>query len=137
MQDAPHYQDVVEEVGGYLASRLAAAESAGIPRASVVLDPGLGFGKNLEHNLALLRALPRLAARAGQGAAAPLLVGLSRKRFLGALTGRNDPRDRLAASLAGALAAARLGARVLRVHDVKETCDALKIAHTLEADVTA
>lgn len=120
MQDHPHYDDVVAEVEAFLAGRIAAAEAAGIDRARLWIDPGFGFGKTLEHNLALLRALPRLARLA------PVLAGLSRKRMIGALTGRDIP-DRLAGSLAAALRAVENGAVIVRVHDVKETVDALKV----------
>lgn len=120
MQDAPHYGDVVAEVEAFLAERMAAAEAAGIARARLWVDPGFGFGKTLEHNLALLRALPRLARLA------PVLVGLSRKRMIGALTGRDIP-DRLAGSVAAALRAVDNGAAIVRVHDVRETVDALKV----------
>lgn len=130
MQEEPHYDDVVAEVGDFLAGRASAALQEGLARETIVLDPGIGFGKDLEHNLALLRHLPALIGRAG---GFPLLVGLSRKRFLGSLTGRASG-DRLAASLAGAVCAFARGARVLRVHDVKETCDALKIAHRILSD---
>lgn len=120
MQDAPQYADVVAEVEAFLAERLAEAEAAGIARERICIDPGFGFGKTLEHNLALMRALPRLAQLA------PVLAGLSRKRMIGALTGRDIP-DRLAGSLAAALRAVENGAAIVRVHDVKETVDALKV----------
>ena len=120
MQDAPHYDDVVAEVEAFLAGRLAEAGAAGIARERLWLDPGFGFGKGLEHNLALMRALPRLARLA------PVLVGLSRKRMIGALTGRDLP-DRLAGSVAAALRAVDNGAAIVRVHDVRETVDALKV----------
>jgi dihydropteroate synthase len=119
MQAAPVYGDVVAEVEEFLAGRLQAAVDAGIPATRVVLDPGIGFGKTLGHNLALLTALPRLA-RLGR----PLLVGVSRKSLLGTMTGR-PVNERLAASLAAGLYAAAHGAAVLRVHDVAETHDAL------------
>lgn len=120
MQDAPRYDDVVVEVEAFLAERIAAAESAGIARQRLYIDPGFGFGKTLDHNLALMRALPRLARLA------PVLVGVSRKRMIGALTGRDIP-DRLAGSLAAAIRAVENGAAIVRVHDVKETVDALKV----------
>ncbi len=120
MQDDPHYDDVVAEVESFLLDRLASAKAAGIAHERVYIDPGFGFGKTLGHNLALLRALSSLA-RLG-----PVLVGLSRKRMIGALTGR-DLQDRMAGSLAAAIRAVENGARIVRVHDVKETVDALKV----------
>jgi dihydropteroate synthase len=127
MQTAPHYHDVVREVCDFLASRIDACEQAGIPRSRIAIDPGIGFGKTVEHNLALLRGLPRLAALG-----CPVVVGVSRKRFLGALTGR-APADRLAAGLGAQAYAALHGAHVLRVHDVLETCDAVRIVDMLAA----
>jgi dihydropteroate synthase len=126
MQDDPRYDDVVAEVEEFLAERAELAVAAGIPRERIALDPGIGFGKTLAHNLALLRALPRLA-RLG-----PLLVGVSRKRFLGALTGRAVADDRVAASVAAALYCYRGGAHLLRVHDVRATADALAVERALE-----
>jgi dihydropteroate synthase len=121
MQDAPHYDDVVAEVRAFLAARVAACEAAGIARAQLAVDPGFGFGKTLGHNLALLAGLPALAADG-----LPVLVGLSRKRMVGALTGRGAD-DRLAGSLAAAVVAVERGARIIRAHDVGETVDALEI----------
>ena len=121
MQDAPRYADVVAEVRDFLRGRVAACEAAGIGRARIAVDPGFGFGKTLEHNLALLAGLPALAADG-----LPLLVGLSRKRMIGALTGRGDG-ERLAGSLAAAVVAAQKGARIVRAHDVRETVDALRV----------
>ena len=121
MQDSPRYADVVTEVRDFLRRRVAACEAAGIGRARIAVDPGFGFGKTLEHNLALLAALPVLAADG-----LPLLVGLSRKRMIGALTGRGDG-ERLAGSLAAAVVAAQNGARIVRAHDVRETVDALRV----------
>jgi dihydropteroate synthase len=119
MQREPHYADVVKEVGDFLAQRIAACEKAGIARDRLVADPGFGFGKTPEHNLALLRHLPEFASLG-----VPLLAGWSRKSSLGRITGR-DTGDRLAGSLAAALLALLGGARILRVHDVKETRDAV------------
>lgn len=121
MQLAPAYADVVQEVGAFLRERAEACVAAGIARDRIVLDPGFGFGKTLAHNLELLRALPELAA-----IGYPLLAGLSRKSALGLITGR-AAADRLAASLAAALAAVARGASIVRVHDVRETVDALKV----------
>ena len=121
MQQSPQYDDVVADIIDYLAARVAACEGGGIARAHLLLDPGFGFGKTLEHNLALLARL-RDFARLGM----PLLVGISRKSMLGAVTGR-DVEDRVAASVAAALMAVERGAAILRVHDVAPTVDALKV----------
>ena len=121
MQDEPSYDDVVREVGDFLADRVAACEASGIGRERIVADPGFGFGKTVEHNLTLLRRLPELA-RLG----VPLMAGWSRKSSLGRITGR-DVGGRLPASLAAALLALLGGARILRVHDVKETRDAVLV----------
>lgn len=125
MQVEPHYQDVVGEVEAFLLERAAACVAAGIPGDSIVLDPGFGFGKLLEHNLELLRQLSRLARHGF-----PLLAGLSRKSMLGQLTGRKVDR-RMAGSVALALLAAQNGATLLRVHDVAETRDALKVLEAI------
>ena len=123
MQRDPQYGDVVAEVGTFLAARVAACEVAGITRDRLLVDPGFGFGKTLAHNLALLRGLPQVAARAG---GLPVLAGLSRKSMIGALTGR-PVDERLAGGLALAIAAVEGGARIIRTHDVAETVDALKV----------
>jgi dihydropteroate synthase len=122
MQDAPHYDDVVGEVHRFLTDRLFACELAGIDRRKVMVDPGFGFGKNLEHNLALLRALERFADL-GSG----VYAGLSRKAMIGELTGRKLPAERAAGSAAAALIAVQRGARLVRVHDVAATVDALAV----------
>jgi dihydropteroate synthase len=121
MQRNPHYDDVVTEVRGYLSRRLQAAMDAGIARARIVVDPGFGFGKTYEHNLALLRSLPALTQLG-----VPVLAGLSRKAMLGRITGR-PPHERVHASVAAAIYAAEKGARILRVHDVTATRDALAV----------
>ncbi|HEX7915405.1 dihydropteroate synthase [Rudaea sp.] len=121
MQDAPHYDDVVGEVKNFLAGRIFACEMSGIDRKRIVVDPGFGFGKTLEHNLALLRGLDQLAALG-----VPLLAGLSRKGMIGALTGR-DVEQRAAGSAAAALIAVQKGAMIVRVHDVAATRDALAV----------
>ena len=121
MQLKPSYRDVVAEVGAFLSARVAAAESAGIARERVVVDPGFGFGKTVEHNFELLRHLDLIAALG-----LPVMVGWSRKSTLGAITGR-AAGDRLAASLAAALLAVQRGARIVRVHDVAATRDALEV----------
>jgi dihydropteroate synthase len=128
MQQAPGYADVVAEVTAFLRQRIEACVAAGIGRERIVVDPGFGFGKRFEDNLALARALPRLAALA------PVLVGFSRKSMIGAMTGRAASAERLAGSLAAALWAARQGAAILRVHDVAATRDALAVWRQLEGD---
>ncbi len=127
MQQAPHYDDVAREVGDFLLERARVLQAAGVAKERIVLDPGFGFGKTLEHNVALFRALPRLA-----GLGYPLLVGVSRKRMIGEFTGR-DAGERVAGSVAAALLAAQNGAAILRVHDVRETMDALKVWMRLKA----
>ena len=122
MQDAPQYDDVVAEVHRFLAERIFAAEMAGIAKKSIVVDPGFGFGKTVAHNLLLLAQLERFTELG-----VPLLAGLSRKKTIGALTGRSDPHERVHGSVAAALIAAQRGARLLRVHDVAATVDALKV----------
>lgn len=122
MQDAPRYDDVVGEVHRFLAERLFAAEMAGIAKKRLVIDPGFGFGKNLQHNLALLAQLERFT-----DLGVPMLAGLSRKKSIGELTGRDDPRERVFGSVAAHLVAAQRGALLLRVHDVAATVDALKV----------
>ncbi len=126
MQVGPHYGDVVTEVREFLVARARACERVGIARDRIVVDPGFGFGKTLAHNLTLLRALPALAATGY-----PVLVGLSRKSSLGKITGRAT-EDRLAASLSAALAAVARGASIVRVHDVRETVDALTVWRTID-----
>jgi len=121
MQTAPAYGDVLDEVTSFLRSRLSAACKAGIRAERVVLDPGFGFGKNLEHNLALMQGLEQLIQLG-----APLLVGWSRKGTLGRLTGR-PVGDRLVPSVAAALASVAHGVQIVRVHDVAATVDALKV----------
>ena len=127
MQAAPHYADVVAEVADYLARRAGAAQAAGIAAERIVIDPGFGFGKTQDHNIALFRSLARFTRQA------PVLVGVSRKSLIGHITGR--PVDaRLAGSVAAALLAAMAGAAILRVHDVAATVDALNIWQSLGAE---
>ncbi len=121
MQMNPTYGDVVREVRDFLAERIAVAETAGVDRSRIVVDPGFGFGKDRAHNLALFRSLPVFAALG-----VPVLVGLSRKSVLGRLTGRGVD-ERLAASLAAAVLAVERGAHIVRVHDVAATRDALAV----------
>lgn len=125
MQLEPHYDDVVAEVKSFLMERVAACEAAGISRDRLVLDPGIGFGKRLQHNLALLAHLPELAQPG-----LPLLIGASRKSMFQELLGRRIDQ-RLAGGLAVATAAVLAGAAILRVHDVAETIDAVKVAQAL------
>jgi dihydropteroate synthase len=126
MQDDPRYDDVVAQVNEFLRERIEAAVFAGIAEERVCVDPGIGFGKNVEHNLALLRSVSALRLL---GAA--VMVGASRKRFIGVLTGAEDPVDRLEGSLAAAVLAASLGADVVRVHDVAPTVRALRVADAI------
>ncbi|MEQ1682669.1 MAG: dihydropteroate synthase [Burkholderiaceae bacterium] len=121
MQARPAYDDVVEEVGAFLRQRVLGLEARGVASERIVLDPGIGFGKRPEHNIALLRRQRELLALGR-----PLLVGWSRKSTLGVITGR-DVADRQTASVAAALAAVQHGARIVRVHDVAQTVDALKV----------
>jgi dihydropteroate synthase len=121
MQKAPQYGDVVAEVAAFLRERAAALEAAGVDPGRIVLDPGFGFGKTLEHNRALFRALPQLA-----GLGYPVLAGVSRKKMIGDITGRGIG-ERAAGSVAAALLAVQNGARLVRAHDVRETVDAIKI----------
>jgi len=127
MQREPRYGDVVAEVRAFLAARVAAAEAAGIANERLVIDPGFGFGKTSGHNLELLRNLDRIAE-----IGPPVMAGLSRKSSLGAIAGRG-PGERLAASLAAALLAVQHGARILRVHDVGATRDALAVLAATES----
>lgn len=122
MQEEPYYDDVVAEVRRFLAERIFAAEMAGIAKKNIVVDPGFGFGKNVGHNLALLAQLERFTELG-----VPVLAGLSRKKTIGTLTGRDEPHDRIHGSVAAALIAAQRGAMLLRVHDVAATVDALKV----------
>jgi dihydropteroate synthase len=128
MQDAPRYDDVVGEVHRFLAERIFAAEMAGIPKKRIVVDPGFGFGKALEHNLALLAQLERFTELG-----VPVLAGLSRKKSIGTLTGRDDPHQRVHGSVAAHLIAAQRGANLLRVHDVAATVDAIKVWEAVAA----
>lgn len=122
MQADPHYEDVVSDVRRFLAERIFACEMAGIDKKHIVVDPGFGFGKTLEHNLALLGALDQFAALG-----VPLMIGLSRKAMIGTLTGREGGSDRAVGSAAAALIAVQRGAMIVRVHDVAATRDALAV----------
>ena len=122
MQISPDYGEVVAEVHRFLADRILAAEFAGISRKRILVDPGFGFGKTLEHNLSLLAQLERFAELG-----CPVLVGLSRKSMLGQICRRENPADRVSASAAAALIAVQHGASIVRVHDVAATADALAV----------
>jgi dihydropteroate synthase len=123
MQDDPRYDDVVSEVKAFLEQRMALAVAAGIAEERILLDPGIGFGKTLEHNLELLRRIDELA-QLGR----PVVVGTSRKSFLGRLTGRSDPAQRVPGTIATCVIAYERGARIFRVHDVAPVHDALVVA---------
>lgn len=127
MQDDPRYDDVVREVETYLTERAEAAIAAGISRSKIWIDPGIGFGKTLEHNLELLRSIPDLTRHGF-----PLLIGASRKRFIAAIDEAGQADKRLGGSLAVALHAAAKGAAILRVHDVRETVQALRVQAAIE-----
>ena len=131
MQLAPYYQNVVAEVTAFLRERIEALEAAGIGRSQLCIDPGFGFGKTIEHNIALLKNIGKIQ----RDLQLPVLAGLSRKAMLGTITGR-AAEDRLAGSVAAALAAVMQGARILRVHDVAETVDALKVWQAIQTTQT-
>lgn len=128
MQQSPEYDEVVGDVHRFLTERLFAAEMAGIAKKNLIVDPGFGFGKNTQHNLSLLAQLQRFTELG-----VPVLAGLSRKRTLGEITGRDAAQDRISASVAAHLIAAQRGARLLRVHDVAQTVDALKVWNAVAA----
>jgi len=126
MQRDPRYRDVIEDLLGFFRERIDACRSAGIDTRRLVLDPGFGFGKTLEQNLRLLDEFGRF-----RSLGLPLLAGLSRKSMLGKLTGRDVPAQRIAASIAAAVLAAERGANIVRVHDVAETVDAMRVVEAL------
>ena len=132
MQDDPRYSDVLLDVYDFLELRLAAAEAAGIDRARVVIDPGIGFGKTIEHNLALIR---RLSLFHGLGCA--VMLGASRKRFIGSLSGVGEARKRVHGSVAAGLAGLAQGAQILRVHDVAETRQAMQVWRAIAGEQQA
>ncbi|MEX1670488.1 dihydropteroate synthase [Zhongshania guokunii] len=131
MQNNPDYRDIYDEVEVFLSGRIAACAAAGISSEQIVLDPGFGFAKTLAHNLELFRRLPEMVAWGY-----PLLVGVSRKSMLGAVTGRSVG-DRLAASVAMAAMAVERGAHIIRAHDVKETVDAVRLAQAIKCEKPA
>ncbi|MCW5581660.1 MAG: dihydropteroate synthase, partial [Luteimonas sp.] len=128
MQEAPEYDDVVGDVHRFLAERIFVAEMAGIAKKRIVVDPGFGFGKTTGHNLQLLAQLERFTELG-----VPVLAGLSRKRTIGELTGREVPADRLHGSVAAHLVAVQRGAAIVRVHDVAATVDALRVWNAVAA----
>ena len=128
MQEAPDYEDVVADVHRFLAERIFAAEMAGIPRKRLVADPGFGFGKTTAHNITLLARIERFVELG-----VPVLAGLSRKRSIGEVTGRDDAKARVHGSVAAHMIAAQRGAMLLRVHDVAATVDALKVRAAVDA----
>ena len=125
MQINPQYKDVYSDVKNFLSKKYKEAEEAGINRQSIILDPGIGFGKSLEHNLTLLKSLDRLTNEM------PILLGLSRKSFIGSILNRVNPNERLSGGLAANAYAIMKGAHILRVHDVLETCDLCKMMDNL------
>jgi dihydropteroate synthase len=130
MQDDPRYDDVVDEVRAFLEQRIEFAVREGVREERIMVDPGIGFGKTMAHNLELLRRLDELASLGF-----PVVIGTSRKSFLGRLTGRRDPHERVAGTVATSVLALERGASVFRVHDVAQTRDALVVAAaTLAAD---
>lgn len=126
MQVAPHYENVVKEVGDFLGAAVVRLQAHGVGKRRICIDPGFGFGKNFEHNLALFKNLQFLT----EGLDMPVLVGVSRKSMIGQLTGK-PVQERLAGSVAAALCAATRGAAIVRVHDVAATVDALKVWRAL------
>jgi len=126
MQIAPRYQELVDEVKSFLTQRVLTLQEAGVERSRLVVDPGFGFGKSLEHNLKLLRALGQLAK------IAPVLAGISRKSMLGSVTGQ-PVHKRLVASVTAAVLAVQAGAKIVRVHDVEATVDALKVLAAVQS----
>lgn len=126
MQSNPHYDDVVAEIKQYLLNRAAFAESLGIPKDQIFIDPGIGFGKTAEHNLTLLKHLEEFAATGYR-----VLVGTSRKRFIGQLTGKDNPADRTFGTAATVALSIAKGASIVRVHDVAEMMDVVKVANAI------
>lgn len=127
MQDDPSYGNLLREVTGYLQNRIDACLQAGIAKDKIILDPGYGFGKSVEHNCSLIKHLKDIS-----DLGYPLLTGTSRKSMLGAITGKDVPAERVIASVASALICAQQGAWILRVHDVEETIDALKVYQAVQ-----
>ncbi len=132
MQHQPHYKNVVQEIHDYFVARIQACMAAGLPLGKICIDPGIGFGKTLAHNIDLLQNLSAFS-----DLDVPVLVGLSRKRMIAELTAEKDAKARLGGSLAGALFAVQNGAHIVRVHDVRDTCQALAVWRGLAADKVA
>lgn len=132
MQKNPHYEDVLQEVFDYLGARIDTCVKAGIPKSLLVVDPGLGFGKTAQHSLTLLRNCAKF-----HEFGVPVMIGASRKSFIEALTGPAPPENRLPGSLAAALYAVAQGVQILRVHDVKETRQALRLSQALQTKANA
>lgn len=126
MQADPHYEDVVTEVANFLLERAKVAEAAGVPKERIFIDPGIGFGKTTEHNLLLLNHLDRLC-----GLGYRVLLGASRKRFIGRITGKDNPADRIFGTAATTAIAVARGASIIRVHDVAEAVDVVKVANAV------
>lgn len=131
MQANPEYQDINAEVTAFLHERVVALKEAGIDLERICIDPGFGFGKTLEHNVAMFRHLSHFESELGL----PVLAGVSRKSMIGALTGRVAPEERMAGSLAAAIAASQYGTKIIRVHDVAETVDAYKVWDALSREL--
>ena len=127
MQTAPHYKDVIEEVFAFLSGRIDVCENRGVSRSRLIVDPGVGFGKTVDHNLVLIAGLARFSALG-----VPVLLGASRKRFIAALDRQGPAGERLGGSIAAAIAGAAQGAAILRVHDVAATRQALAVAAAIE-----
>ena len=127
MQVAPHYENVVEEVYAYLSARIDACRAAGVAQDKIIVDPGIGFGKNLDHNLKLLQNLDKL-----QSFGVAVLLGVSRKSFISKIMNSNAPDDRLAGSLAAALWGLQQGVQIFRVHDVAETKQAFAVLQSIQ-----
>jgi len=130
MQEVPYYEDLFAEIGSFLRSAVERVLAAGIPGEKIILDPGFGFGKTLENNLEILTRLPRLAEICGKDY--PILVGVSRKSFIGEVTGRRDAEERLPGTLAANGVAIMGGADIIRVHDVREHADLVKMLYALK-----
>ena len=128
MQKEPVYKDVVAEVIEFLLARAQNAQCLGIPKEHIILDPGIGFGKTIEHNLAILRNLDKFVSTDYR-----ILAGTSRKRFIGSLTGKTEPADRIFGTAATVAIAVEKGVSIVRVHDVKEMADVVKVANAMRA----